>query len=116
METVAEKPAFRRAFAAAGACCRLMALRVVRRTQGRQAPYFIHPKDGGVLAMAGLYEIWRDSTRDPDDPRAWLWTATCSRRPHRTISGGSMTGRRCWSNRTGMPSGSTPHQRPGQAA
>lgn len=40
-------------------------------------PYFIHRSDGGTLAMAGLYEIWRDrSVSDADDPAAWLWTAT----------------------------------------
>jgi putative SOS response-associated peptidase YedK len=30
-----------------------------------------------VLAMAGLYEIWRDkSVADPDQDEAWLWTCT----------------------------------------
>jgi putative SOS response-associated peptidase YedK len=77
METVAEKPAFRRAFAARR--CLLPAdgfYEWYGERKGGKQPYFIHPKDGGMLAMAGLYEIWRDSTRDPDDPRAWLWTAT----------------------------------------
>ena len=43
----------------------------------RKQPFFIRPADGGVLAMAGLYEIWRDPTvpTDPDaDP--FLWTCT----------------------------------------
>ena len=26
--------------------------------------------------MAGLYEFWRDSTKDEDDPDAWLTTCT----------------------------------------
>jgi putative SOS response-associated peptidase YedK len=26
--------------------------------------------------MAGLYEFWRDSTKDDDDPDAWLTTCT----------------------------------------
>ncbi|MDQ1246324.1 MAG: Abasic site processing protein [Actinomycetota bacterium] len=40
-------------------------------------PYFIHRADGASLAMAGLYEIWRDpAVPDPDDAGAWLWTAT----------------------------------------
>ena len=34
------------------------------------------PADGGVLAKAGLYDFWRDSTRADDDPLAWLMTAT----------------------------------------
>ena len=32
-----------------------------------------------MLAMAGLYEIWKDPTRDPDDaddPGRFLWTCT----------------------------------------
>jgi putative SOS response-associated peptidase YedK len=28
------------------------------------------------MAMAGLYEIWRDPTRDEDDPQRFLWTCT----------------------------------------
>ena len=36
----------------------------------------IQPKDGGVLAMAGLYEFWRPKDADPDDPDAWLTTCT----------------------------------------
>jgi putative SOS response-associated peptidase YedK len=39
-------------------------------------PFFIRPKDGGVLAMAGLYEIWRDPTKDEDDPDRFRWTCT----------------------------------------
>ena len=84
METVAEKPAFRRAFAARR--CLLPAdgyfewYPTERADQGRASrvkqPFFIRPKDGGVLAMAGLYEIWRDPTSDEDDPDRFLWTCT----------------------------------------
>jgi putative SOS response-associated peptidase YedK len=28
------------------------------------------------MAMAGLYEIWRDPTRDEDDPARFRWTCT----------------------------------------
>ena len=52
-------------------------------------PFFIRPADGSVLAMAGLYEIWRDPTRDDDDPQRFRWTCTVltttgrgRRRPH----------------------------------
>lgn len=81
-ETVAEKPAFRRAFARRR--CLLPADgyyewytldgdgRAARRP--RKQPFFIRPEDGGVLAMAGLYEAWRDPTRPEDDPQAWLVT------------------------------------------
>lgn len=83
METIAEKPAFRRAFASRR--CLLPAdgyyewYATEQKVKGKplKQPYFIHPKDGGVLAMAGLYEIWRNKeVEDPDGDDAWLWTCT----------------------------------------
>ena len=85
METVAEKPAYKRAFAKRR--CLLPADGYFewytpedgpkgKNGKPLKQPFFIHPKDGGVLAMAGLYELWRDRTRDDDDPLAWLMTAT----------------------------------------
>ena len=83
METVHEKPAFRRPFASRR--CLLPAdgyfewyATEQRSKAGKplKQPFFIHPADGRVLAMAGLYEIWRDPTRDEDDPARFLWTCT----------------------------------------
>jgi putative SOS response-associated peptidase YedK len=83
METVTEKPAFRRAFAARR--CLLPAdgyyewYTTSQKTKsGRplKQPFFIHPADGSVLAMAGLYEIWRDPARADDDPERFRWTYT----------------------------------------
>lgn len=73
-ETAAEKPAFRRAFAARR--CLLPAEGFYEwrgETKGKRQPFFIRPRDG-MLAMAGLYEIWRDPTRADDDPEAFLWS------------------------------------------
>lgn len=76
METVAEKPAFRRAFAKRR--CLLPAdgyYEWYGGTRGKKQPFFIRPADGGVLAMAGLYELWKDpSAAEGTDP--WLWTCT----------------------------------------
>lgn len=47
-------------------------------------PFWIHPADGGVLAFAGLYEFWRDRSRDDDDPLRWLVTMTI-------VTGGAVT-------------------------
>ncbi len=47
-----------------------------KATKPRKIPFFIRPRDGGLLAMAGLYEIWRDESKPEDDPDAWLWTTT----------------------------------------
>lgn len=88
-ETVHEKPAYRRAFAARR--CLLPADGYYewhteaaereleeqgRRKRPRKQPYFVTPADGSVLAMAGLYEFWRDRTLPDDHPEAW-W-ATCT--------------------------------------
>ncbi|MEP9361581.1 SOS response-associated peptidase [Nocardioides sp. CN2-186] len=83
METVAEKPAYRRAFAKRR--CLLPAdgyfewYPTEQRTKAGKPlkqPFFIRPKDHGVLAMAGLYEIWRDPTKSDDDPDRFRWTCT----------------------------------------
>lgn len=83
METVAEKPAYRRAFAKRR--CLLPAdgyfewyATDAKDAKGkpRKQPYFITPKDGGVLAMAGLYELWPDPAKAEDDPARWLWSCT----------------------------------------
>jgi putative SOS response-associated peptidase YedK len=42
----------------------------------RKQPYFVTPADGSVMAMAGLYEFWRDRTLPDDHPKAW-W-ASCA--------------------------------------
>jgi len=77
VETVADKPAFRKAFAKRR--CLLPAdgyFEWYGEERGKKQPFFIHPPDGGVLAMAGLYEFWRDPAKDDDDPTAWLTTCT----------------------------------------
>lgn len=83
METVAEKPAFRKAFAARR--CLLPAdgyyewyptSQSGRSGKPLKQPFYIHPADGSVMAMAGLYEIWKDPTRDDDDPDRFRWTCT----------------------------------------
>ena len=83
METVAEKPAYKKAFASRR--CLLPADgyfewyetgQLTKAGKPRKQPFFIRPADGGVLAMAGLYEIWRDPTRDDDDQERFRWTCT----------------------------------------
>ncbi|MDQ6524632.1 SOS response-associated peptidase [Nocardioides sp. LHD-245] len=83
METVAEKPAFRRAFAARR--CIVPADGYFewyetgqRSAKGkpRKQPFFITSGDGTSLAMAGLYEIWRDPTKPEDADDRFRWTCT----------------------------------------
>ncbi|NNG18892.1 SOS response-associated peptidase [Naumannella sp. ID2617S] len=86
-ETVAEKPAFRKAFAARR--CLIPAdgyyewyAEEPPAGEGKRGfkpvkqPWFIHRTDGERLVMAGIYEFWRDDARPADDPEAWL--STCS--------------------------------------
>ncbi|GGV12813.1 DUF159 family protein [Actinomadura cremea] len=79
-ETVHEKPSYRRAFAKRR--CLLPAdgyfeWYVLQNGEAEpkpkrppKQPFFIRPKDGEVMAMAGLYELWKT----PEDE--WLWTCT----------------------------------------
>lgn len=74
VETVAEKPSFRKAFAARR--CLLPAdgyyeWYPVPRPEGKpvKQPYFLRPADSGLFVMAGLYEFWKA----PDG--SWLTTA-----------------------------------------
>lgn len=39
-----------------------------------KVPMWIHRADGAGLAMAGVYEFWRDRSVAGDDPAAWLTT------------------------------------------
>jgi len=87
-ETLSEKPAYRRAFARRR--CLLPAdgyyewqvlppeLGADGKVTGKKVkqPFFIHRGDGGPLAFAGLYELWRDRAVPDGDPEAWLWSAT----------------------------------------
>jgi len=85
VETVDSKPAFRSAFGKRR--CLVPATGYYewytpgdgpKAASGKplKQPFFIHPADGSSLAMAGLYEWWRDPSRAEDDPAAWRLTCT----------------------------------------
>ncbi len=82
VESVAEKPAFRKAFSArrcllpADGFYEWYARETSTSGKPKKQPFFIHRADGGLLVMAGLYEIWRDPAKDRDDDSAWLRTCT----------------------------------------
>ncbi len=76
-ETVADKPAFRRALAtrrcllpADGFYEWYSAEALDARGKPIKQPFFIRPADGGLLVMAGLYEFWKDP--------AGQWLSTCT--------------------------------------
>lgn len=87
LETVAEKPAFRKAFSSRRCLLPADGFYEWYAPEGsgplargaskiKKQPFFIHRTDGGLLVMAGIYEIWRDPTLDSADDSAWL--RTCS--------------------------------------
>lgn len=77
METVADKPAFRRAFARRRALLPADGyFEWYGVSKGTKQPFFIRPATGQVLAMAGLYELWKDPTVTGEDADPWLWTCT----------------------------------------
>jgi len=80
-ETVHEKPSFRRAFARrrcllpADGYYEWYALESAaaeggKRKRPKKQPFYIRPKDGSILAMAGLYELWKSPEGE------WVWTCT----------------------------------------
>ncbi|QMU70488.1 SOS response-associated peptidase [Streptacidiphilus sp. P02-A3a] len=81
VETVDSKPAFRKAFTARR--CLLPADGYFEwvpvdapGAKPRKQPYYLTPASGELMAMAGLYEFWRDPNVPEDDPAAWLTTCT----------------------------------------
>jgi len=85
-ETVADKPAYRRAFAKKRCIIPADGFYEWKRTGAPagggkpvKQPYFIHRRDGEPLAFAGLWEVWKV----PDDLRTELgagdgWLRSCA--------------------------------------
>jgi putative SOS response-associated peptidase YedK len=78
IETAAEKPAFREAFAKRRCLLPADGFYEWYTPEGTKAkqPFFIRRRGGGTLAMAGLYEFWRDPEAPRNEPSAWLRTCT----------------------------------------
>ncbi|MFC5662481.1 SOS response-associated peptidase [Kitasatospora misakiensis] len=80
-DTVHEKPAYRQAFAS-----RRCILPVdgyyewqtvpAERGRPRKKPFFVSRADGLPLALAGLYEFWRNRAVPSEHPEGWLVTFT----------------------------------------
>lgn len=81
-ESLLDKPAYRRAALArrclipADGWYEWQASPVATGPRGRprKQPFFLSALDGRALALAGVYELWRDDSREADDPFAWLAT------------------------------------------
>jgi len=80
VETLDAKPAFRRALRARRCLVPAEGYYEWQTTErdGKtvKQPYWIHSGAGEPLALAGLYEFWRDPERADDEPHRWLVTMT----------------------------------------
>jgi putative SOS response-associated peptidase YedK len=82
-DTVHEKPAYRQAFASRRCLLPVDGYYEWQTVQSeggrgkpRKQPFFVRRLDGAPLALAGLYEFWRDRSVAADHPAAWLVTCT----------------------------------------
>jgi putative SOS response-associated peptidase YedK len=77
-ESITERPAYRRAMQKRRCIVPADAFYEWKKPEVARAPktpYAIRRRDGDPLALAGLWEIWRDrDVADDDDPDAWLRT------------------------------------------
>jgi putative SOS response-associated peptidase YedK len=80
-ETVAEKPAFRQALRRSRCLIPANGFYEWRApaagSRGRKQPFYIHARDGGLIAMAGLFERWQG----PEGPLATCCIVTTAANP-----------------------------------
>ncbi len=86
VETISEKPSFRSAFAKRR--CLVPAdgyYEWYRPEKGAKQPFYIHRADGRSLAMAGLYEWWRDPANPEAEPRLTFTVITTAATPELAV-------------------------------
>jgi putative SOS response-associated peptidase YedK len=86
VETISEKPSFRSAFAKRR--CLIPAdgyYEWYRPEKGAKQPFYIHRADGCSLAMAGLYEWWRDPANPDAEPRLTCTVITTAATPELAV-------------------------------
>ena len=78
-ETVATSPAFRASFRARRCIVPSDGFFEWRRAGSVKQPYFLHPPTGAVLAMAGMWAVWKDPTTGLWVPSAAVITTAANR-------------------------------------
>ncbi|GAA1863437.1 SOS response-associated peptidase [Paeniglutamicibacter psychrophenolicus] len=78
-ETVTEKPSFRAA--AKARRCAVPAEGYYEWLAGdtskaKKRPFYVHPADESLIFFAGLYEWWKDPSKEDGDPGQWLLSTT----------------------------------------
>jgi putative SOS response-associated peptidase YedK len=75
-ETVAVKPSFRAAFAKRRCLIPADGYYEWITEDKAKKPFYIYRTDGGILAFAGIYELWRNSQVPEDHEDAWYWSGS----------------------------------------
>ena len=70
-ETLSSSPSFRTSFAKRRCIVPADGFYEWRRAGGRKQPFYLHPPEDAVLAMAGLWSVWRD-------PSTGLWVPSAA--------------------------------------
>ncbi|CAN5857395.1 SOS response-associated peptidase [soil metagenome] len=70
-ETVMTSPAYRASFRSRRCIVPSDGFYEWRRTGGTKQPFFLHPPEGAMLAMAGLWAVWKD-------PETGLWVPSAA--------------------------------------
>ena len=78
-ETVATSPSFRSSFAKRRCIVPSDGFYEWHRTGGAKQPFFLHPPEGAVLAMAGLWAVWKDTETGLWVPSAAVITTSANR-------------------------------------
>lgn len=77
-ETIAEKPAYRAAFAKRRCVIPASGYYEWQKIAGvkKKQPYFIHAVSDEPLLFAGVFDFWKDQAKPDDDPSRWLVSAS----------------------------------------
>lgn len=78
-ETAATSPAFRTSFAKRRAIIPSDGFYEWRRSGATKQPFFLHPPEDAVLAMAGLWAVWKDPDTGTWVPSAAVITTAANR-------------------------------------
>jgi putative SOS response-associated peptidase YedK len=75
-EELEDKPMFRNALGKRRAIVPASGYYEWKTVGDLKVPHYIHPADDSPLFFAGLYEWWKDPSKNDDDPERWLLSFT----------------------------------------
>ncbi len=76
-ESILDKPSFRKAAITRRALIPAEGYYEWEKTEdGKKIPHYFYSEKNDLLAFAGLYEFWPDSSLPEDDPHRWLLSCT----------------------------------------